>query len=58
MNITELYNMSYLAASSGVDYSRLRSNLMARPDKVKLTPDERADVIRATEKGVEEMANG
>jgi len=52
MDFTELFNLTSLAAKSGVDYARLRSNLLARPEKVRLTPDERESVINALEDGL------
>jgi hypothetical protein len=55
MNFTELFNMSSLAAASGVEYGRLRNNLLARPEKVKLTPDEREAVIKAATHGLNEL---
>ncbi len=55
MQFTELFNMSSLAASSGVEYGRLRTNLLARQDKVRLTPDEREAVIKAATHGLKEL---
>ena len=55
MNASELFNMSSLSIRSGVDYARLRNNLRARPEKVKLTPDEKQAVIKAAAIGLQEL---
>lgn len=55
MNPSEMFNMTALAAKSGVDYPRLRSNLLARPDKVKLTVDEKKAIIKAASDALEQL---
>jgi hypothetical protein len=51
----ELFNTTALAAKSGISYERLRPNLLARPDKVKLTKDERVAIIACAREGLKEL---
>lgn len=53
--ITELFNMSYLSTASGVDYGRLRSNLLSRKEKVRLTKDEKAAILKTAKEGIENL---